>query len=46
LVANLVDNAVRYNVDGGGLDLATSTVDGRVRLVVANTGPLIDPGAV
>jgi signal transduction histidine kinase len=46
LVANLVDNAVRYNVDGGGLDLITSTVDGEVRLVVANTGPLIDPGAV
>jgi signal transduction histidine kinase len=46
LVANLVDNAVRYNVDRGGVELMTSTVGGQVRLVVANSGPLIDPGAV
>jgi signal transduction histidine kinase len=41
LVANLVDNASRYNVAGGDLWLTTSTVDARATLVVANTGPVI-----
>jgi signal transduction histidine kinase len=41
LVANLVDNASRYNVPGGDLWLTTSTVDGQATLVVANTGPVI-----
>jgi signal transduction histidine kinase len=41
LVANLVDNAVRYNGPGGELWLTTSTVDGQATLVVANTGPVI-----
>lgn len=27
LVANLVDNAVRYNIDGGWIEVTTSTVD-------------------
>jgi signal transduction histidine kinase len=39
LVANLVDNAVRYNVPDGDVWLATSTADGQVAVVVANTGP-------
>jgi len=41
LVANLVDNATRYNVPSGDLWLTTSTVDGQATLVVANTGPVI-----
>jgi signal transduction histidine kinase len=36
LVANLVDNAVKYNYDGGSVHLATRS-DGR--LAVRNTGP-------
>jgi signal transduction histidine kinase len=46
LVANLVDNALRYNTPNGDLWLTTSSHDGRVTLVVANTGPVIAPQAV
>jgi signal transduction histidine kinase len=46
LVANLVDNAVRYNVPGGEVTVLTSTVDSQAQLVVANTGPAIEPAAV
>jgi signal transduction histidine kinase len=41
LVTNLVDNAVRHNVDGGLVEVTTRTTDGRAELVVANTGPVI-----
>jgi signal transduction histidine kinase len=41
MVANLVDNALRYNDPGGDLWLTTDTVDGQATLVVANTGPVI-----
>jgi transcriptional regulator with XRE-family HTH domain len=41
LVANLVDNAVRHNVPGGRLDIATHTAQGRATLTIANTGPRI-----
>ena len=41
LVANLVENALRYNAPGGWSSVATMTVDGRARLTVANTGPVI-----
>ena len=46
LTANLVDNAVRYNVPGGAVRLATSTVNGHARLEVANDGPVVAPDAV
>jgi signal transduction histidine kinase len=46
LAANLVDNAVRYNVPGGDVWVNTATVDGRVHLIVDNTGPLVAPAAV
>jgi signal transduction histidine kinase len=46
LVANLVDNAIRYNVSGGEVSVATSTVDGQARIEVTNTGPVVEPGAV
>ncbi|WP_433435897.1 sensor histidine kinase [Nonomuraea sp. CA-141351] len=46
LVANLVDNAVRYNHSGGDVWVTTCTVKGRPTVVVANTGPVIAPDAV
>jgi signal transduction histidine kinase len=40
LVQNLVENAVKHNVpQDGWLRVETSTVDGRARLVIANSGP-------
>jgi signal transduction histidine kinase len=41
LVANLVDNAVRYNVASGDVWISTRTVAGSSQLSVANTGPVI-----
>ena len=41
LVANLVDNAVRYNAASGDTWISTRTVAGSSQLSVANTGPLI-----
>jgi signal transduction histidine kinase len=43
LVANLVDNAVRYNGAAGDMWVSTRTVAGSSHLTVANTGPLIRP---
>jgi signal transduction histidine kinase len=42
LVANLVDNAVRYNTAAGDIWVSTRTVAGESRLTVANTGPLVN----
>lgn len=39
LVTNLVDNAIRHNVDGGSVTVGTRTVGDRVVVSVANTGP-------
>ncbi|GAA4630196.1 HAMP domain-containing sensor histidine kinase [Actinoallomurus vinaceus] len=41
LVQNLVENAIRYNVDGGEVWSTTRRCEGGVELVVANTGPVI-----
>jgi signal transduction histidine kinase len=41
LVANLVTNAVRHNIRGGRIDVATYTVAERATLTIANTGPVI-----
>ena len=41
LVGNLVENAVRHNVDGGWLRVDTATVEGRARLAVENSGPAV-----
>jgi signal transduction histidine kinase len=43
LIANLVDNAIRYNVAGGSVEAATGTRGGRPYLAVTNTGPVIPP---
>lgn len=46
LVANLTDNALRYNTDYGHIDLATSTHNGAAVLTVTNTGPVIPASAL
>ena len=42
-IANLVDNAVRYNAAAGDIWISTRTAAGSSHLTVANTGPLISP---
>jgi signal transduction histidine kinase len=44
LVANLVANAVRHNVPGGRLDIATYTAAGRAVFAITNSGPVIPAG--
>jgi signal transduction histidine kinase len=41
LVANLVDNAVRYNLTGGSVQVETGTDQGHSYFSVTNTGPLV-----
>jgi signal transduction histidine kinase len=43
LIANLVDNAVRYNAAAGDIWVSTGTAAGSSQLTVANTGPVISP---
>jgi signal transduction histidine kinase len=43
LVANLVDNALRYNRPDGEVWVSTRMAAGGGELVVANTGPVVDP---
>jgi signal transduction histidine kinase len=43
LAANLADNAIRYNVAGGKVEISTGDRDGRAFLAVSNTGPVIPP---
>jgi len=38
-VSNILDNAVKYNRDGGWITLSGETVAENVRVIVANTGP-------
>ena len=46
LAGNLVENAVRHNVQSGWVRLDTGTVDGRARLQVSNSGVPLDPAEV
>jgi signal transduction histidine kinase len=43
MIANLVDNGIRYNVPGGQLRVTTSSTRAWTRVVVSNGGPRIDP---
>jgi signal transduction histidine kinase len=43
LIANLVDNAVRYNAAAGDIWISTRTSAGGSQLTVANTGPVVSP---
>jgi signal transduction histidine kinase len=46
LVANLVDNAMSYNVPDGRVEVATGTEGARSFLSVTNTGPPVPPEMV
>lgn len=46
LVANLVENAVHYNVEGGAITVELATEAGARKLRVSNDGPLIEDSAV
>ncbi len=46
LVANLLDNAERYNIPGGTVLVSTATVDGASVVRVVNTGRIVPPGQV
>jgi signal transduction histidine kinase len=46
LTANLIDNAVRHNVDGGSIEVSTSTRLGRAVLSVTSSGPVIPAAEV
>ena len=38
MILNLVSNAVKYNRDGGRVDVTLSASDGRITIAVADTG--------
>jgi len=46
LIANLVDNALRYNVPGGWVCVRTGVREGRSVLLVSNSGPMVPAGEV
>lgn len=46
LIANLVGNAIRHNVDGGRVEISTALTDGRAVVTVSNTGPPVPPDEV
>jgi signal transduction histidine kinase len=41
LIANLIDNAIDHNVEGGRVEIRTETLGDRAVLTVSNTGPTI-----
>ena len=46
LVANLIDNAVRYNLTGGSVRVVTGSDDDASYITVTNSGPLVPESAV
>jgi signal transduction histidine kinase len=46
LIANLIDNAVRYNTAGGDIWISTRTIAGSSHITVVNTGSLLSPAEV
>jgi signal transduction histidine kinase len=46
LISNLVDNAVRHNVDGGHVEVATRQQGDRALLIVENSGQMIAPDEI
>ncbi|HEX4034867.1 MAG TPA: ATP-binding protein [Solirubrobacteraceae bacterium] len=46
LVANLLGNAIAYNVPNGEVNVATGTNAGRAFLSVSNSGPVISPDEI
>jgi PAS domain S-box-containing protein len=44
VLLNLLSNAIKYNREGGRVDVSLSTTEnGRIRMLVADTGPGIEP---
>ena len=43
MIANLVDNAIRYNQPGGHVTITTDHADSHTMLHIANTGRPVDP---
>ena len=46
LIANLLDNAERYNIPGGTVSISTTTGDGASLVRVVNTGRVVPPDQV
>jgi signal transduction histidine kinase len=46
LIANLLDNAEKYNIPGGTISLSTSSDGGTCSVRVVNSGPVIPPEQV
>ncbi|MGH9105802.1 MAG: ATP-binding protein [Acidimicrobiales bacterium] len=46
LLTNLVDNAIRHNVEGGGVQIFTGMKEGKAVFSVTNTGPVVPPNGV
>jgi signal transduction histidine kinase len=47
LITNLIDNALRHNVPGGQVEIATTTsTEGQATITVRNTGTTIEPTEV
>jgi len=46
LTANLLDNALRHNVPGGGMRVTTTTREGASCLCVTNDGPVVRPADI
>ena len=46
LVANLVDNAIRYSEPEGRMEVGTSVDAGHAVLTVVNSGPTVPPGEI
>ncbi len=46
VAGNLLENAVRHNVDGGWIEVTTAAGERRTALTVRSSGPLLDPGTV
>ncbi|MEJ7703014.1 MAG: ATP-binding protein [Geodermatophilaceae bacterium] len=46
LVGNLVENAVRHNIDGGALAIRSGHIDGMAWITVANTGASFEQSEV
>jgi signal transduction histidine kinase len=46
LLANLVGNAIRHNLEQGRVEISTGIADGLAVVTVSNTGPLVPPDEV
>ena len=46
LIGNLLDNAIRYNLDGGRVEVETRSRGAQAVLAISNTGPVVPEDAV